>query len=213
MCEDRFVPNVGCEDLDPPCYAFGACCIGGECLGTFRQFECRALGGRWFIGEDCDAGYECLEILPCGWDNGSVPDGFNARPLSPPLSPNIRVVDDFEVLGAGCLLERMAANVLELTGWTHDGRIEVTVYKDTENGPGPIYESVTTGFTRIDTGDMYFGLHDYEYRVESLGIEVEPGRHWIGLRNPGGGAGTMARKAEPKRSVSAMPCSLSTSVQ
>ena len=101
------------------------------------------------------------------------------------------MADDFEALGAGCFIDNIRANIIEDAGWTHDGRIEVTVYGDTGNGPGPIVESVTTDFTRIDTGDVYFGRRDYEYWVEGLEIDLEPGTFWIGLRNPGGGgAGT-----------------------
>ncbi len=132
-----------------------------------------------------------VQAAACNWDNGIVPNGVNGRAISPPGFPDIRVADDFRALGPNCLLVRVGANVIEDDGWTHDGLIEVAVYGDTGNGPGPIVESVTTDFTRIDTGDVYFGRRDYEYWVEGLEIDLEPGTFWIGLRNPGGGgAGT-----------------------
>jgi hypothetical protein len=37
----------------------GACCVDGECVGSMYEVECFNLGGNWYGGVDCDAGYEC----------------------------------------------------------------------------------------------------------------------------------------------------------
>jgi len=52
-------------------------------------------------------------------------------------------------------------------------------------------ESVRSPYTRISTGDTYFDRSNYRYRIEGLGIELEAGNYWIGVRNDGGtGNGT-----------------------
>jgi hypothetical protein len=183
--------GFGTDCADDACgFATGACCVDLNCAGTMRNAACDDLGGRWHIDEDCDAGFECPERSGCAWDNGIVPNGVNGRALSPPAFPNIRVVDDI-VTDDGCFLENFHANVIEDGGWTPGGMITVTVYADTGNGPGAVVDSVQTSYTRMATGDQYFGRDDYDYWVEAVGIDLDPGTYWVGIRNEGGGgAGT-----------------------
>jgi hypothetical protein len=69
--------------------------------------------------------------------------------------------------------------------------IEVFVYADTGSGPGALLDSVTTEYTKMATGDIYFGRPDFDYWVEGVSIDLPTGTSWVGLRNPGGGgAGT-----------------------
>jgi hypothetical protein len=50
----RFMPNVLCPDLDPPCGILGACCDAGlSCLFTGFESECHAIQGRFFAGQSC----------------------------------------------------------------------------------------------------------------------------------------------------------------
>ncbi len=44
----------------------GACCVKFECVGNMEEQDCHALGGVWYSGEDCDAGFECPMEFPCG---------------------------------------------------------------------------------------------------------------------------------------------------
>ncbi len=44
----------------------GACCDNDlVCVGTMLESECAGLGGSWYIGEDCGAGYVCLDPNYC----------------------------------------------------------------------------------------------------------------------------------------------------
>jgi hypothetical protein len=127
------------------------------------------------------------------WDNDITPNGVNGRALSPPAFPTIRVADDFVVpVGDGWVIEDFHAAIIEDSAWSHGGRLDLFVYEDTMGiGPGDEIVHVTDAFTRMPTGDEYFGRDAYEYRIEGLSIELGPGTYWIGLRNPDGdGAGT-----------------------
>ena len=56
----------------------GACCVDLVCVETNTASECDAMGGSWYIGEDCDAGFECpttCEHTIAMWD--SYGDGWN----------------------------------------------------------------------------------------------------------------------------------------
>lgn len=44
----------------------GACCVGFECIETLPEDDCRDIGGVWYSGEDCDAGFVCPIDFPCG---------------------------------------------------------------------------------------------------------------------------------------------------
>jgi hypothetical protein len=53
----------------------GACCdLDLNCIATNTEDECDAMGGNWYIFEDCDAGYECLAHC---WDcpSNGMPEG------------------------------------------------------------------------------------------------------------------------------------------
>jgi len=51
-------------DASPALYwTTGACCIDWNCLGTMTLLECDALGGDWYIGEDCDT-FDCPWACP-----------------------------------------------------------------------------------------------------------------------------------------------------
>jgi hypothetical protein len=79
----RFEPNVLCDNLDPPCGPLGACCSEDlVCLFTDVEAACDAVGGTWYEGEDCDAGFECpaacdhsivlTDDYGDGWNGGTV---------------------------------------------------------------------------------------------------------------------------------------------
>ncbi len=60
-CEAEYVGEV---TVGPPLQ--GACCDQDlDCIDTILESECEALGGTWFIGEDCDAGYICRDPNYC----------------------------------------------------------------------------------------------------------------------------------------------------
>ena len=125
------------------------------------------------------------------WDNGLVPNGFSGRALSPPSFPDIRVADDVIALRDDLPINGFHANVLEDAGWTDGGDILLEVREDTGNGPGTIVASHQGEFTKMDTGDDYFGRDDYDYWIEGIDIILDAGTYWMTIRNPnGGGAGT-----------------------
>ena len=41
------------------CEIPGACCVESACIGTLLRGSCDSLGGQWYSGEDCDAGFNC----------------------------------------------------------------------------------------------------------------------------------------------------------
>ncbi len=125
------------------------------------------------------------------WDNGLVPNGIRGgRGISPPAFPNIRVADDVTFVG-GVTINDFHANITEDGGWTDGGDITLTVYADTGNGPGDIVAIHTGEFTKMDTGDDYFGRDNFDYWIEGIDIPLGEGTYWMGIRNAnGGGAGT-----------------------
>jgi len=127
------------------------------------------------------------------WDNNLTPDGFSGRALSPPNFPDIRVADDFVVPeGEEWTIGGFHAGIIEDSGWTHGGQLEIAVYEGEMGfGPGDELVRVTGAFDRVDTGHEYFSRSHYEYSLESLDIQLGPGTYWFGLRNPdGAGSGT-----------------------
>jgi hypothetical protein len=126
------------------------------------------------------------------WDNNIVPNGVNGRAISPPSFPNIRVVDDFTVpAGERWDIRDLHMNIIEDTTFQSGTTSELYIYAD-NNGPtgAPIHSS-STNFTKMATGDTYFGRPDYEYWLEEIRVDLGAGKYWIGTRNPnGGGSGT-----------------------
>jgi hypothetical protein len=177
--------------VDDPCgFAEGACCLFPDCLGTTRKAACDEMGGTWYEGETCPE-FQCPDVVGCAWDNGIVPNGVNGRAISPPSFPDIRVVEDVIVEAPGCTIVSFHANIIEDASWGDDGMIQVLVYEDTGNGPGALMASVDVEYTKMDTGDDYFGRSDFDYWIEGVNIDLPAGTSWVGIRNPGGaGAGT-----------------------
>jgi hypothetical protein len=125
------------------------------------------------------------------WDNGLRPNGYMGRAISPPAFPNIRVAEDIVAGPNGWIIREAHINVIEDGGWEDGGVITMLIFADTGNGPGKLLRDVTTEFTKMDTGDDYFGRSDYDYWIEGMNVELAPGSYWVGFRNPkGGGAGT-----------------------
>ena len=130
------------------------------------------------------------------WDNGLTPNGFNARAISPPGFPDVRLVDDILTDGAWTITA-IHVNVIEDDDWRDDlGILQITIRRDANERPmegeGGVLVRVDSAYTRMATGDEYFGRADYDYWVEDLLIRLQdPARFWIGIRNPGGsGSGT-----------------------
>ena len=127
------------------------------------------------------------------WDNDLIPDGVDGRAISPPVFPDIRVVDDFVIPdGENWVIQDFHTNIIEDAGWIDGGVAEIYIYDGNGNGPGTeIFNSGPVAFTKMKTGEIFFGRVDYDYWIEDLDIPLGPGRYWIGLRFPnGGGVGT-----------------------
>jgi hypothetical protein len=126
------------------------------------------------------------------WDNNIVANGLNARAVSPPPFPDVRVLDDFTTDGALAISGFLVA-AIEDPAWTRGTLMETTIRSDDPNGgPSPgaggVVAMRTTGFTAIATGQRYFGRLEYRYcQVLDPPLEVSGGRFWIGFRMPGGG--------------------------
>jgi hypothetical protein len=124
------------------------------------------------------------------WDNNIVPNGVNGRAISPPSFPNIRVADDV-TFRESVQIQDFHANVIEDGGWTDGGSLTLEIYANNGGAPGAIVASHTGEFTKMDTGDDYFGRSDFDYWLEGLSINLNAGTYWVGIRNSaGGGAGT-----------------------
>lgn len=127
------------------------------------------------------------------WDNNVRTNGVNARALSPPAWPNIRVVDDFIVPeGERWDIRDMHSDIMEDTTWRAGEVVEIYLYSDAGNRPGTFLLDRSGPFERMATGDTYFGRANYSYWMEEFSpIVLGPGRYWIGHRNPdGAGSGT-----------------------
>ena len=127
------------------------------------------------------------------WDNDLIPDGVDGRAISPPLFPDIRVVDDFVIPdGENWVIQDFHTNIIEDAGWIDGGVAEIYIYDDSNNSPGNLIVTLSgLPFSKMPTGLKFFGREDFDYWIEDLNIPLGPGRYWIGLRFPnGGGAGT-----------------------
>ena len=126
------------------------------------------------------------------WDNNIIANGFAGRALSPPVFPAIRVADDFEVATGGTVLKDAHFGIIEDNGWLPGDVLEVTIYAQTNQGPGAAIARRTGAFDRMSTGRVLFGRREYHYWMDfDEGIALDSGKYWIGVRNPNAaGAGT-----------------------
>ncbi len=127
------------------------------------------------------------------WNNDIVPDEVNGRAISPPLFPEIRVVDDFVIpAGDRWVIRDFHTNIIEDDGWADGGVAEIYIYDDNNNSPGNLILNLTNlPFSKMSTGLIFFEREDFDYWIEDLNIPLGPGRYWIGLRFPNaGGVGT-----------------------
>ena len=127
------------------------------------------------------------------WDNDIVPNGENGRAISPPVFPDIRVVDQFVIpKGENWVIEDFHTNIIEDDGWVDGGVAEIYLYDDNANSPGNLILNLTNlPFTKMFTGQQFFGRDDFDYWIEDLNIPLGPGRYWIGSRySNAGGAGS-----------------------
>ena len=106
------------------------------------------------------------------WDNDLIPDGVDGRAISPPVFPDIRVVDDFVIPdGEEWIIQDFHTNIIEDGGWTDGGVAEIYIYADNANSPGKLIVSLTDlPFTKMFTGDIFFGREDFDYWIEHLSI-------------------------------------------
>jgi len=60
------IPRAEADEIRPVSVPVdsGACCVEAVCAGDMPEEGCLALGGTWYIDQDCDAGFECPK---CGY--------------------------------------------------------------------------------------------------------------------------------------------------
>jgi hypothetical protein len=114
-------------------------------------------GGANFNPEgepDWDHAFMILGESDLLWDNNLEPDGVNGRALSPPLFPDIRVVDDFVVpLDKTWVIDSVYVDVTEDADWANGGLVEVFIRSHDPNTGGP----VNGVGVRLNHGDGTFG--------------------------------------------------------
>ena len=126
------------------------------------------------------------------WDNDIVPNGYNARALSPPGFPDIRVADDFVVpAGEVFRIVDFHVRVIEEATWIPGDVQRTYIYSDAGGQPGNEILAVDTGFDREFAG-QFFDRDAYDYWVKfDDPIILNSGPYWIGFKQPqGGGAAT-----------------------
>lgn len=136
-------------------------------------------------------GNVCVTQAVVIWDNNINTNGVDARALSPPGFPDIRVADDFTI-SPGDIITDFHATVLEDDAWSPGTDLELTIYDDSGSQPGNmVTQVVTTNWTSTPTGGNFFGRDAYTYSVDGLNISLPGSSYWIGFRNPLGlGANT-----------------------
>ncbi|MGD8450984.1 MAG: hypothetical protein PVJ57_04125 [Phycisphaerae bacterium] len=87
----RFTADTDCNSIQPPCGVLGACCVDLICVFTGYEAACDDAGGRFFPGEDCNAGFECpndcehrIDLLDCygdGWNDNTLDVLVNGTPV------------------------------------------------------------------------------------------------------------------------------------
>lgn len=127
------------------------------------------------------------------WDNNIRTNGADGRPNSPPNFSNNRLVDDIVVSDdvGGWRIDRVGFNDLEDHDWVSSGILEVYVYADNAGEPGPLIGEFFGPYVRHDTGDIFGGRRDFEWKgdLSNDPINLAPGTYWIGHRDPGGSGG------------------------
>lgn len=122
------------------------------------------------------------------WDNNIQTDGGNARALSPPAFPNIRVADDILVPETAWLVSGFRMSGIEDDTWNPGTVMELTIYADDNGLPGEVVTVVEGPFTRTPTGERYFDRDEYLYSITlAEDLLVGEGMQHIGARFPEGG--------------------------
>jgi len=113
------------------------------------------------------------------WDNNLDPDGVAAVPLTAPAGG---VADDLHFL-APVALTAFRLAVIEDSGFSAGSRFEFTIYADLEGVPGERIRWDVVPYAREATGSSFFGRPVFVYTVPLGGVDLQPGRYWIGGRN------------------------------
>jgi hypothetical protein len=127
------------------------------------------------------------------WDNDLISNGFNARAVSGPVFPDIRVADDFRVpAGSTWRINDFHATAVEDAGWLPGSVMAVYLYADNNGAPGAqIQLRNDIDPVRNFTGRQLFGRNEFSYWAEFPEIVLTAGRYWIGFEFPNAaGAGT-----------------------
>ena len=124
------------------------------------------------------------------WDNDIQANGINARAVSPPGFPDIRVSDDFTVSGGNGLIQGAHFTLVEDGNWTRGDSLQIWIYEDNGGMPGAEVVSYSGSYTATATGEQLFSRDVYNYWID-FEADLADGTYHVGVRNvDGGGTGT-----------------------
>jgi hypothetical protein len=142
----------------------GACCSGPDCLGTMTEYECDALGGDWYPGEDCDT-FECPWTCPESMlDIAILTDPYPSETTwevtvhgtSEVICSGGPYADDYTLYEAHCCID-------------YDACVDFTIYDSWGDG---IY--APGGYRVILDGEVIYvcmgeGWYGYEESIDNFG--------------------------------------------
>ena len=156
-------------DADLP--AFGACCVGMDCVGNYGVDDCNALGGVLYNGEDC-ASFSCPE------------PGCLAQ--APNMSNGIFSDLDCDLCGSGIQVVAenfnlsAETNISALTFWggyypannNMDDCFTVIFREDLGGTPGDEIGRIDCVMAdeKEDTGRDLFGVNEYIYTINTEAV-------------------------------------------
>lgn len=164
------------------CVTSGACCVAGTCTNVADQAACEALGGLFFILQDCGT-FTCPTCDGAVYFNGEyTKDNALRNTRNDDGSDVAWAVDDVKLLTAALILGGdFYSN--EPTGFNWSGNCDLYIAEDSGGVPGTVlYELLDLPATRVDTGDTAFDDPIWHYTITGLNISLLPGTYWVSMR-------------------------------
>lgn len=168
----------------------GACCLNVDCYATNTEAECAALGGAWYIYEECP-GFQCPQD-PCYgalWNNGgdNLVNGL-ACENGGQIAPGPWIVDDVTFVAD--------VNITDLHFWTATddsygfSGADIIILANASGAPGAvIYEANNLPASRLFLNYYAYGRPVWRNDIVGIDYFLPAGTYWIGMR-PHGSTGT-----------------------
>ncbi len=175
-----------CPDIGQCVPPTGACCIDDICEYTSEEQPCLDDGGTWYVGEDCDAGFECPTI-GCLTQMPNLANGIFSD-IHCDICGGLQVLAENTDFGA-------PVNITALTFWggyyptntVLDPDHFTVIFRADDGGglPGAMIASMNdvAADIKFATGRILFGVDEHEYTINVDPPQPVPELVWIEIYN------------------------------